>query len=571
MRKTLLLATAVAAVACTAEDGDETVTGEGQPDEKPVIVENDQPTDAEEPLIRREKSLEETEQLADMELGRAYAPSASYSNSYATADSVYQGYAYEQVQDTSRFDNGDPNPVKRVTEDPVSTFSADVDTSSYSIVRRALNNGYLPASESVRVEELVNYFDYAYDPASEAKPFEPTVWVTPTPWNQNTQLVHIGVKGFDKQPEETPDANIVLLLDISGSMDAPDKLPLLKKAMGVLVDQLGPNDRISIVTYAGGTGVALEPTPGDERVKIMSALDNLSAGGSTAGAAGLSLAYELAEQNFEDDKVNRVILATDGDFNVGVTSDDRLEDFVARKRDTGVYLSVLGFGMGNLNDTMMQTIAQNGNGIAAYIDTLEEAQKVLGREFRSSMFPIAEDLKFQVEFNPAAVSEYRLIGYQTRILDREDFNNDAVDAGDIGSGHTVTALYEITPAGKPGMIDPLRYGDQDDVRPSAEAELAYLKIRYKRAGEDDSTLMTRPITRQDVIQDLGRAPRDARFAVAVAGFGEKLARSKHVEALSWDDIIGLGLGARGDDEFGDRVGFVNLVRKAKALDTANAG
>lgn len=471
----------------------------------------------------------------------------------------------EPMVDTSRFENGDDNPVKVVSEEPVSTFSADVDTTSYSVIRRYLGRLQLPPSEAVRVEELLNYFDYDYAKGTKENLFGTTVWVTPTPWSDTSELIHIGVNGYDQQPEEAPHANIVLLLDISGSMQAEDKLPLLKKSMNLLIDQMGPDDRISIVTYASGTGVVLEPTSGKEKVKIKKALERLQAGGSTAGAAGLSLAYDLAQENFDEDAINRVILATDGDFNVGITGDDPLEDYVARKRDTGIYLSVLGFGGGNLNDTMMQRIAQNGNGIAAYIDTMEEAQKVLVREFRSSVFPIAEDLKFQIEFNPEVISEYRLIGYQTRILDREDFNNDAVDAGDIGSGHTVTALYEITRNGEPGLIDPLRYGSRQAVEADPSAELAFLKIRYKPKGEKNSVLRTRPITPGDVFDSLERAPTDARFAAAVAAYGEKLSRSNYVADYSWDDLIQLALGARGNDPYGERVGFVNLARRAKSV------
>jgi Ca-activated chloride channel family protein len=467
--------------------------------------------------------------------------------------------------DTSRFDNGDPNPVKLVIDEPVSTFSADVDTASYSVVRQYLSRAQMPPSEAVRVEELINYFDYDYEGGTRDRPFRPTVWVTPTPWNEGSQLLHIGVKGYDEQPDTQPAVNVVLLVDVSGSMQDENKLPLLRRAMSLLVDQMGPDDTVAMVTYAGGTRVVLEPTPGDEKSKIKRALADLQAGGSTAGAAGLSLAYELAEENFDSDKVNRIVLATDGDFNVGITTDDRLEDFVARKRGEGIYLSVLGFGMYNLNDQMMQRIAQNGNGIAAYIDTLDEARKVLVREFRSSMFPIAEDLKFQVEFNPSQVSEYRLIGYQTRILDREDFNNDQVDAGDIGSGHTVTAIYEIVRAGMPGMIEPLRY-EAAPAPVDRSGELAFLRIRYKAPGADESQLIERPITELDFVRDLDKAPEDARFAAAVAAFGEKLSRTGHADNFGYDEIAELALAARGEDPYGDRVGFVNLVRAAAQLD-----
>ncbi|WP_183816243.1 vWA domain-containing protein [Parvularcula dongshanensis] len=478
------------------------------------------------------------------------------------------GY-YEQPADTSRFDNGEPSGILRVADAPVSTFSADVDTASYSIVRRFLNQQALPPSEAVRIEEMINAFDYDYSaPKSADEPFAADVSVFGTPWNEKTELIRIGVRGYDLEPEEVPDSNVVLLLDVSGSMNAPDKLPLLKESMKLLAGELGEDDTLAVVVYAGAAGVVLEPTGGNEKLAIREALDRLSAGGSTAGGEGIELAYDLAEQNLRKDAVNRVILATDGDFNVGVTSDERLEDLVARKRETGIYLSVLGFGAGNLNDTMMQRIAQNGNGVAAYIDDLAEARRVLVREFTSSMFPIAEDLKFQVEFNPSAVSEYRLIGYETRALREEDFDNDRIDAGDIGSGHTVTALYEVTRAGEAGSLPDRRYDEKDAAPYDPDAELAFLKIRYKRPGEDDSRLITRPITPADRTD----APsEDARFAAAVAALGEKLGRSGRADGLSYDALIEMANGAKGRDEYGDRAGFVQLVRIAESLDRPGEG
>lgn len=482
----------------------------------------------------------------------------------ATASPAYMPPPFEPITETSRFDNGETNPVHRVSETPVSTFSSDVDTASYAIARRMLKSGRLPQSESVRVEEFINAFDYDYAlPDSAERPFRPDVTVLPTPWNEKTELIRIGIRGYDLEPEETPPSNIVLLLDVSGSMNAKDKLPLLVESMKLLVNELDENDTISVVVYAGAAGVVLEPTTGDKKVKIRKALDRLSAGGSTAGGEGLSLAYDLAEENFDEDAVNRIILATDGDFNVGVTGDDPLTDFVARKREEGIYLSVLGFGTGNLNDQMMQAIAQNGNGVAAYIDSLDEARKVLVREFTSSMFPIAEDLKFQIEFNPQAVSEYRLIGYQTRLLKEEDFDNDAVDAGDIGSGHTVTALYEIVPTGEDGWLPERRYQDLDRLTYDPSAELAFLKIRYKLPGEDESRLIDRAITPQDRVGRFSRASEDTRFAVTVAAFGEKLARSDYVTYIGYDELIDMANGAKGADEYGDRAEFVQLIRRAK--------
>ena len=468
-----------------------------------------------------------------------------------------------QPRDTSRFDNGEDSPIKRVADEPVSTFSADVDTSSYAVARGYLNRNQLPPSEAIRAEEFINAFDYGYEVASSAdEPFRPDIVVFDTPWNEDTELLRIGVRGYDLEPEETPDSNIVLLLDVSGSMNQQNKLPLLKQSMELLIDELDEDDTLSIVVYAGAAGVVLEPTPGDEKRKMKAALNKLSAGGSTAGGEGLALAYDLAEENFDSGKVNRIILATDGDFNVGVTGDEPLTDFVARKREEGIYLSVLGFGSGNLNDRMMQSIAQNGNGVAAYIDALPEARRVLVREFTSSMFPIAEDLKFQVEFNPASVSEYRLVGYQTRILREEDFDNDAVDAGDIGSGHTVTALYEIVRTGQDGMLPDRRYDTREEARYDPRAELGYLKIRYKLPGEDESRLIERAITPADRTKT---PDDDAAFAAMAAAFAEKLARSTHVSGITYDEIAERATDAKGRDEYGDRAGFVQLVRAADAL------
>ncbi len=469
---------------------------------------------------------------------------------------------------TEQYEETDPNPVKLTSEEPVSTFSSDVDTTAYSVMRRYIStNNMLPPSDSVRVEEYVNYFDYQYtEPKSADAPFTPTVWVTPSPWNAGTRLMHIGVKGFDLQPAETPDTNIVLLLDVSGSMQADNKLPLVKKSVELLVDEMSKDDRISIVVYAGAAGVVLEPTPGNKKTKIMEALNALEAGGSTAGGEGLSLAYSLAEENFADDKVNRIILATDGDFNVGVVYADSLEDFVARKRKSGIYLTVLGFGEGNYNDVIAQKLAQAGNGVAAYIDTLNEARKVLVREFRSTLFPIAKDLKFQVEFNPAVVAEYRLIGYETRLLNREDFNNDAIDAGDIGSGHTVTALYELALASSDArLIDDLRYQPAPAVGGNTD-ELAFVRLRYKLPDEEESRLIEQPVPTNDAYPCFEDTPPDARFAAAVAAFGQKLQRAGYTDRYSYEEIIALAQSAKGDDPFGDRAEFINLVRAAAKID-----
>ena len=471
------------------------------------------------------------------------------------------------AENRERFASADPNPVKSVATDPVSTFSADVDTASYSYVRRSLLSGSLPDPDSVRVEELVNYFPYDWKgPEAAEKPFKATITVLPTPWNKGTELLHIGIKGFDMVPAEEPAANLVFLIDVSGSMDAPDKLPLLKSAFRLLVGKLKDTDTVSIVTYAGNAGVVLEPTAAKEREKILDAIDDLQPGGSTAGAEGIETAYRLAEKAFRKDGVNRVMLATDGDFNVGASSDEDLKRLIEARRKGGIFLSVLGFGRGNYNDAMMQALAQNGNGTAAYIDTLAEAQKTLVEEAGASLFPIAKDVKFQVEFNPARISEYRLIGYETRALNREDFNDDKVDAGDIGSGHRVTAIYEVTPKGSPAVLnDPLRYGKQE-AEPAADGgELAFLKMRWKKPDGDTSELVTMPVTDADAVTDVDAASADVRFSVAVAAFGQKLKGVPALQDYAYGSILGLAEAARGGDPFGYRAEFLKLVRLAGGL------
>jgi Ca-activated chloride channel family protein len=454
--------------------------------------------------------------------------------------------------------------LKVAAEEPVSTFSLDVDTASYAYTRRQLEDGYVPERDAVRIEELINYFPYAYPAAESADvPFRPTVMVYPTPWNDKTQILQIGIKGFEPEMTDAR-SNLVFLIDTSGSMDEPDKLPLLKRAFGLLLEQLSANDTVSIVTYAGSAGVALKPTSADNKAEIMAALDQLWAGGSTAGAEGIELAYRLAEDARIEGGTNRVILATDGDFNVGIDDPEKLKDFIADKRQSGVSLSVLGFGRGNLDDATMQALAQNGNGNASYISSFAEAKKVLVEEIGGTLHTIAKDVKVQVEFNPAVVSEYRLIGYETRHLNREDFNNDAVDAGDVGAGTTVTALYEITPAGSGGeLVDPLRYGGTDAGTPSEE--IAFLKMRYKLPDSDVSQLIEQPVTAEVVYGDIAEAGVDAQFAAAVAAFGQKLKSSAYGTAMSWDDVEALAQAGRGADEGGYRAEFIRLVDMASLL------
>lgn len=465
-----------------------------------------------------------------------------------------------------RFDSKETGPIKSAATEPVSTFSIDVDAASYACARRALNAGRLPPKDSVRVEEFVNYFPYDYPkPESAQAPFKPTLTVTPSPWNAGNRLVHVAIQGYALQSAERPRANLVFLIDVSGSMSPQDRLPLIKNALRMLVDELKPEDSVAVVTYASGSGVALEPTKVADKAKILAAIDALGAGGSTAGAQGIQDAYRLAESNFDKTAVNRVILATDGDFNVGVTDQSELKGLIERKREKGVFLSILGVGQGNYNDALMQAMAQNGNGAAVYVDTLNEARKALVEESSSTLFPIAKDVKIQVEWNPARVSEYRLIGYETRALRREDFNNDKVDAGDVGSGHRVTAIYEITPAGsEKKLIDDLRYGKNTPAPAHEESELGFLKLRYKLPKDEASRLITQPIAESPSIESIARAPQDVRFSIAVAAFAQLLEGAPYLGDYSYDDVIALAQSAKGDDPFGYRAEFVNLARLAKS-------
>lgn len=464
-----------------------------------------------------------------------------------------------------RFTAVQENAFKQVREEPVSTFSLDVDTASYAFTRASLNRNVLPQPDAVRPEEMINYFPYNYAPArSPAQPFSTNVAVFPSPWSPGRLLVRVGVRGYELPRAARPHANLVFLVDTSGSMNESNKLPLVKQSLGLLLDRLNEGDRVAIVTYAGNAGTALEPTPASNKTKILAVLDRLEAGGSTAGAEGIRQAYALAEQNLDPAAVNRVILATDGDFNVGITDQQELKGYIERERGKGVFLSVLGFGMGNYNDALMQTLAQNGNGVAAYIDTLNEARKTLSDEATSTLFPIAKDAKVQVEFNPATVSEYRLIGYETRMLNREDFNNDKVDAGDVGSGQTVTALYEVVPAGGPRTTDALRYGRAAAEKLAPGGELGFVKIRYKLPKAEVSKLISVPIGRAAASGRFEDAPQDARFATAVAAFAELLRGGKYAGSLRYDDVLRIAIAAKGEDSFGYRAEFIQLVRAAKA-------
>ena len=481
-------------------------------------------------------------------------------NSSGTTDTSRRA---ELGSGTETFANAPSGDLQVVAEAPVSTFSIDVDTASYGFIRQSLTNGSLPPRDAVRVEEMINYFPYDYSaPAPGASaPFQPNITLMDTPWNEDTRLVHIGLQGVLPVIEDRPPLNLVFLIDTSGSMDQPNKLPLLRQSFLLMLDQLRPEDEVASVTYAGSAGLALVPTPASDRAAISAALNALSAGGSTNGQGGLAQAYAVAAQMQSGDDVSRVILATDGDFNVGIIEDSDLERYIASQRDGGTYLSVLGFGRGNLDDATMQTLAQNGNGTAAYIDTLNEAQKVLVDQLTGALFAIANDVKVQIEFNPAVIAEYRLIGYETRALDREDFNNDNVDAGELGAGHAVTAIYEVTPVGSNAVLnDDLRYGAQ--ATSNGSAEIGFLRLRWKAPGDDESQLLELPIL--DIASG-GTPGTEVRFATAIAGFGQLLRDDSYLGSWGWDDAIALANGARGEDPFGYRTEAVRLMRLAQSL------
>ncbi len=459
-----------------------------------------------------------------------------------------------------QYENLPDNPMHRVAETPVSTFSADVDTGSYANVRRFLNQGSLPPEGAVRLEEMVNYFPYSYALPTDGSPFGVTTEVAATPWNPRTQLLRIGIKASDRAVAQLAPANLVFLVDVSGSMDRREGLPLVKSTLKLLVDQLREQDRVSLVVYAGESRVVLKPTSGRDKVKIRNAIDQLTAGGSTAGASGIELAYQMAREGFIDKGINRILLATDGDFNVGISDFDSLKQMAASQRKSGVSLTTLGFGVDNYNEHLMEQLADAGDGNYAYIDNLREARKVLVDQLSSTLAVVARDVKLQVEFNPARVSEYRLLGYENRALKREDFNNDKVDAGELGAGHTVTALYEIVPKGEKGWLEPLRYA----AAPAGEGksgELAMLRVRYKPAGGGESQLIERPISNEST-----KASDDLRFAAAVAAFAQQLkGDGRYTGSMSLQDTAALARSARGDDPFGLRSEFVQLVELAQGL------
>ncbi|GAA4361362.1 VWA domain-containing protein [Kangiella marina] len=470
----------------------------------------------------------------------------------------------EQYQDI------EPSDVFSTLEQPVSTFSIDVDTGSYSNVRRMLNDGYFPPSDAVRLEEFVNYFNYDY-PAPETKemPFSVSTEVMNAPWNDNAKLVQIGIKGYEEVSNELPPSNLVFLVDVSGSMQSEDKLGLVKKALKLLAKGSREQDSISLVVYAGASGVVLEPTAANDRSKIEQALDSLTAGGSTNGGAGIELAYKMAEKGFIKGGINRVILATDGDFNVGTVNREQLIDMVERKRKTGVSFSALGFGSGNYNEHLMEQLANKGNGNYGYIDNLLEAKKLLVDQRAGTLMTIAKDVKIQVEFNPAVIAEYRLLGYQNRMLEREDFNNDKVDAGEIGAGHTVTALYEVVLQDSNGKrMEPLRYGNSTLVEEAKLHEAAMISLRYKHPEQDKSTLYRDYLTTAQI--KAAKGGDNIRFAASVAGFAELLRGGKFLGDWGWDEAKALAQQSKGDDSNGYRGELIQLIGMAQLLDDKSA-
>jgi len=489
---------------------------------------------------------------------------------YAPAYAPEAGYIQHNTEGyTAIHENG----FKDVGHNPLSTFSIDVDKASYSNIRRFLNMGQLPPKDAVRVEEMINYFNYDYPEPRGKHPFSVYTELSECPWNDSHQLLHVGLKGKSIDKSELPPSNLVFLIDVSGSMGAQNKLPLLKQAFRMLVNELRPDDRVAMVVYAGAAGLVLESTPGSEKAEILSALDKLQSGGSTAGGAGLKLAYKVAQENFIEEGNNRIILATDGDFNVGSSSNAEMERLIEQKREHGVFMTVLGFGMGNYKDDKMEIIADKGNGNYAYIDNIQEARKVFITEFGGTLFTIAKDVKFQIEFNPARVKGYRLVGYENRLLNDEDFNDDTKDAGEMGAGHTVTALYELIPAGSEEAlrsIDPLKYQtDPKETRKNVKvkadpsAELMTVKLRYKQPDGNKSAKVEIPV--KGKVLDLEESSDNFRFSASIAEFGLILRDSEFSEEASMEQVLALARGARGEDEEGYRSEFLKLVKLADAL------
>lgn len=466
-------------------------------------------------------------------------------------------------QNTEKYQKNDVNPVHRVADQAVSTFSIDVDTGSYSNTRRFLNDGRLPPVDAIRAEEMINYFDYQYPQPNSIHPFSVTTEIVDSPWKENAKLIKIGIQAKDLATKQLPPANLVFLVDVSGSMDAPDKLPLVKQTLLLLTEQLRPQDKVTIITYASGEKLVLEPTSGDQKDKILRVIDALQASGATAGEQAIQLAYQQAEKAMLKNGINRILLATDGDFNVGITDFSTLKGMVAEKRKSGISLTTLGFGTGNYNEQLMEQLADAGDGNYSYIDNKNEAKKVVQRQLSSTLATVAQDVKIQVEFNPATVKEYCLVGYENRMLKQEDFNNDKVDAGDIGAGHNVTAIYEIIPVGQPGWLNDSRYQTPKKTNPATQSEYAFVNVRYKLPNQDKSILLNQPVSAGS--KSLSQASNDTRFAIAVASYAQQLKGGEYNGAMGWDQIIQLAQQSAKPDPYMMREEFVELAKIAKNL------
>lgn len=478
-------------------------------------------------------------------------------------ESVFYDEEPNQKENTESYSGLEENPFESPKKSPLSTFSIDVDNASYTNIRRFINNGQPVPKDAVRVEEMMNFFKYSYPQPENQHPFSINTEYSESPWNNNHKLLKIGLQGKDVPMTNLPTSNLVFLIDVSGSMSDENKLPLLKESMEILIKQLRKKDKVSIVVYAGSAGVVLEPTSGDEKDEIMDAFDDLNAGGSTAGGEGIELAYKLAKENFIPEGNNRVIIATDGDFNVGSSSDDDMIKLIEDKRKSGIFLTVLGFGMGNYKDSKMEILADKGNGNYAYIDNIQEANRFLGKEFKGSMFAIAKDVKIQIEFNPKHVQAYRLIGYENRKLKTEDFKNDAIDAGELGSGHSVTALYEIIPVGVESNYSPsdLKYTKVNQSETNYSDELATIKFRYKKPAGEQSIEMIQTIENKSIA--LTNTSSDFKFGSAVAWFGLKLRDSKLIASSSSNEIKKLAKSGLANDEDGYKSEFIRLVESSK--------
>ena len=472
------------------------------------------------------------------------------------------------VENTEQYGKIETNPVHAVAQTPVSTFSIDVDTGSYANIRRFLNqSGRLPPKDAVRIEELVNYFDYHYPLPKDNRPFAVHMETVDSPWQPNAKVIKIGIQAKDLAAKELPPSNLVFLVDVSGSMTAENKLPLVKQTLRLLTEQLRPQDKVTLITYASGEKLVLPTTSGRDKDTILRAVNQLQAGGATAGEAAIQMAYQEAEKAFIKNGINRILLATDGDFNVGITDFETLKGMVAEKRKSGISLTTLGFGDGNYNERLMEQLADAGDGNYSYIDNRNEAKKVLQRQLSSTLATVAQDVKIQVEFNPATVKEYRLIGYENRLLKQEDFNNDKVDAGDIGAGHNVTALYEIIPAGQTGWLNESRYQAPAAAKGNTQ-EYAFVNLRYKLPGESKSILISQPVPASS--KALSQADANTRFALAVAAYGQALRGGEYNGKMGWNDIISLAQGSAKPDPYGLREEFIELLKTAQSLSTKEA-